>query len=141
MPLEQMGGSVDNTADLYALGATIVHMPARKHPSELMTEAYELDVAQLQLEDGFSAFLKKLTARSPCTGPFLVGGTETYFFAGAVSVFGAMALRACRHLPADRLGPRPVSILRAQEQMLEWPLPVLRGRGADALPLASGHDH
>jgi serine/threonine protein kinase len=65
MPLEQMGGSVDNTADLYALGATIVHMLARKAPSELMTEAFELDVAQLQLEDGFAAFLKKLTARSP----------------------------------------------------------------------------
>lgn len=65
MPLEQMGGSVDNTADLYALGATIVHMLARKPPSELMTEAYELDVSKLQVDEGFAAFLKKLTARSP----------------------------------------------------------------------------
>jgi serine/threonine protein kinase len=64
MPLEQMGGSVDNTADIYALGATLVHMLARRPPSELMTEAYELDVGKLQLEEGFTAFLRKLTARS-----------------------------------------------------------------------------
>jgi hypothetical protein len=59
-----MGGTVDHTADLYALGATLVHMLARRPPSELTTEAYELDVGKLQLEEGFTVFLRTLTARS-----------------------------------------------------------------------------
>lgn len=40
-------------------------MLRRRPPAELMTEAYELDVGRLQVDDSFTAFLRKLTARSP----------------------------------------------------------------------------
>ncbi len=46
MPLEQLGGTVDRTSDLYALGATLLHAATGKAPSELLSDEYGLRVPE-----------------------------------------------------------------------------------------------
>jgi serine/threonine protein kinase len=52
MPTEQLGGTVDATSDLYALGATLLHAATGKPPSELLTTDFTLRVpADIPLHD------------------------------------------------------------------------------------------
>src|SRR5207245_9715122 len=44
MPTEQLGGTVDATSDLYALGATLLHAATGKPPSELLASDFTLRV-------------------------------------------------------------------------------------------------
>ncbi len=44
MPTEQLGGTVDATSDLYALGATLLHAATGKPPSELLGSDFSLRV-------------------------------------------------------------------------------------------------
>ena len=44
MPTEQLGGTVDATSDLYALGATLLHASTGKAPSELLNSDFSLRV-------------------------------------------------------------------------------------------------
>ncbi len=44
MPTEQLGGTVDATSDLYALGATLLHAATGKPPSELLSSDFSLRV-------------------------------------------------------------------------------------------------
>src|SRR5436190_1821361 len=44
MPTEQLGGTVDATSDLYALGATLLHAATGKPPSELLSSEMALRV-------------------------------------------------------------------------------------------------
>ena len=44
MPTEQLGGTVDATSDLYALGATLLHAATGKPPSELLSTDFSLRV-------------------------------------------------------------------------------------------------
>jgi serine/threonine protein kinase len=44
MPIEQLGGTVDRTSDLYALGATLLHAATGQSPSELLRGEYGLKV-------------------------------------------------------------------------------------------------
>ena len=44
MPTEQLGGTVDATSDLYALGATLLHAATGKPPSDLLTPDMTLRV-------------------------------------------------------------------------------------------------
>src|SRR5205085_4298603 len=44
MPTEQLGGTVDATSDLYALGATLLHAATGKPPSELLSSDMTLRV-------------------------------------------------------------------------------------------------
>ena len=44
MPTEQLGGTVDATSDLYALGATLLHAATGKSPSELLSSDMSLRV-------------------------------------------------------------------------------------------------
>lgn len=46
MPLEQLGGTVDRTSDLYALGATLLHAATGQPPSALLREGYGLKVPE-----------------------------------------------------------------------------------------------
>ena len=45
MPTEQLGGTVDATSDLYALGATLLHAATGKPPAELLAADFSLRVA------------------------------------------------------------------------------------------------
>ena len=63
MPPEQLGGTVDATADLYALGATLVHLVGRKAPEDILGPDLELRLDHLNVSPGFRAFLSRLTAR------------------------------------------------------------------------------
>jgi serine/threonine protein kinase len=46
MPLEQLGGTVDRTSDLYALGATLLHAATGRAPSDLLSDEYGLKVPE-----------------------------------------------------------------------------------------------
>lgn len=65
MPPEQLGGTVDATSDLYALGATLLHGLTGVPPSELLVDGMELRFEhKLQGVSGeLRAFLGRLVAR------------------------------------------------------------------------------
>lgn len=46
MPPEQLGGTVDVTSDLYALGATLLHAATGRPPSELLVEGLRLHLPE-----------------------------------------------------------------------------------------------
>ena len=69
MPPEQLGGTVDATADLYALGATLVHLVGRKAPEDILGPDLELRLDHLNVSPGFRAFLSRLTARKRASRP------------------------------------------------------------------------
>ena len=61
MPFEQLGGTVDETSDLYALGATLVHLLSGKSPAEMLHEDGRLSyAAAVQVSASFKAFLDHL---------------------------------------------------------------------------------
>jgi Protein kinase domain len=63
MPVEQLGGIVDSTSDLYALGATLYHALSRREPWRAMDDAEA--IARLQVSASFRTFLSVLMARRP----------------------------------------------------------------------------
>ena len=66
MAPEQLGGSVEPRSDLYALGATLVHLLTRRPPDQLMTPGHELDFErQANITPSTRDFLKQLTAVRP----------------------------------------------------------------------------
>ena len=61
MPPEQLGGTVDATSDLYALGATMLHLLTRRPPHELMDVARELPEDRLaNVSRGLRRILRKM---------------------------------------------------------------------------------
>src|SRR5712691_1183596 len=69
MPPEQLGGTVDATSDLYALGAMLVHLIGRKAPEDVLGPDLELRLDHLNVSAGFRAFLGRLTARRRASRP------------------------------------------------------------------------
>src|SRR5438477_4509498 len=69
MSPEQLGGTVDATADLYALGATLVHLVGRTAPEDILGPDLELRLDHLNISPGFRAFLSRLTARKRASRP------------------------------------------------------------------------
>jgi TonB family protein len=63
MPVEQLGGVVNATTDLYALGATICQLVSRREPWSFLEDPAAL--TRLNLSPPFRAFLARLTARRP----------------------------------------------------------------------------
>jgi hypothetical protein len=63
MPVEQMGGIVDATTDLYGLGATLCHLLSRRPPWSFIEDPRSL--SKLNVSATFRAYLAKLTARRP----------------------------------------------------------------------------
>jgi hypothetical protein len=64
MPLEQFGGTVDVTSDLYALGATLVHLLGRTPPADHFQPDRGLNVSHLDAPV-LGPWLRKLTALRP----------------------------------------------------------------------------
>jgi|GEM_PF-5343100 len=64
MPLEQFGGTADATSDLYALGATLVHLLGRTPPAEHFLPDQGLDLSHLEAPT-LRPWLRKLTALRP----------------------------------------------------------------------------
>ena len=62
LPPEALGGTVDLTADLYALGATLVHLLSRRPPEEALWNPEQALGALVQAPPAFVAWLSKLTA-------------------------------------------------------------------------------
>ncbi|HEY8210734.1 MAG TPA: serine/threonine-protein kinase [Myxococcaceae bacterium] len=64
MPPEQLGGTVDASSDLYALGATLLHGLTGIPPSDLLVDGMELkfDHKLQGVSDELRAFLQKLVA-------------------------------------------------------------------------------
>lgn len=63
MPPEQLGGTVDVTADLYALGATLVHLLSRRPPTELFVAGEGFNLRDhIHASEGFILWLAKLCA-------------------------------------------------------------------------------
>jgi hypothetical protein len=60
MPVEQLGGLVDATSDLYALGATLLHLLSRREPWSVLQEPEPLK--RLNVTPEFRRFLRKLLA-------------------------------------------------------------------------------
>jgi hypothetical protein len=61
MPLEQLGGIVDATTDLYGLGATLSHLLSRREPWSFLEDPQAL--GRLNVSPGFRDWLGKLMAR------------------------------------------------------------------------------
>ncbi|WP_375766468.1 protein kinase [Archangium gephyra] len=66
MAPEQLGGSVSPVSDLYALGASLLHLLSRRPPETLLSGDWELAFTrEIHVSEHFRAFLRKLVARRP----------------------------------------------------------------------------
>jgi len=100
MPPEQLGGTVDATADLYALGATLVHLVGRKAPEDILGPDLELRLDHLNVSPGFRAFLARMTARKRASRP-----------ASAVEALLALDAPAPRNRPVQARLPLVVAAI------------------------------
>lgn len=61
MSVEQLMGRAVPATDLYALGATAIHLLSRRHPNELPVENMRLSFRSfVNISDGFSSYLEQL---------------------------------------------------------------------------------
>jgi serine/threonine protein kinase len=66
MPPEQLGGTVDVRGDLYALGATLIHLLARKPPESMLGLGFALDFRRhINVSAHTESFLTRLVAPGP----------------------------------------------------------------------------
>jgi serine/threonine protein kinase len=97
LPPEALGGTVDETADLYGLGATVLHLLTRRPPEEtLWNESARLELL-VQAPPSFVAWLGRLTARK-----------RTDRFTSAAEALAALDARRARATP------------RQQATIIEW---------------------
>jgi serine/threonine protein kinase len=63
MPFEQLGGTVDPSCDLYALGATLIHLLAQKPPWEMMPNGAQLEFEpHLKVSPAFVRWLRRMVS-------------------------------------------------------------------------------
>lgn len=66
MPPDQLAGTVDETSDLYALGATLMHLLTGRPPDKLMGDDLELGSGlSLNVSPAFDKFVRRLAAKQP----------------------------------------------------------------------------
>lgn len=67
MPPEQLGGTIDETSDLYALGASLLHAVSGKPPESMFQRGLAIDAAEerLPLSADHRRFLLRLVAPRP----------------------------------------------------------------------------
>jgi serine/threonine-protein kinase len=64
MPPEQLGGTVDERSDLYALGATLIHLLSGKAPETMLGSGMTLDFQRhVDISAHLEQFLSRLVAR------------------------------------------------------------------------------
>ena len=63
MPMEQLMGRAEAATDIYALGATAIHLLSRRHPADLPMEKWQLQFEDfVNISERFVHYLKKMTA-------------------------------------------------------------------------------
>lgn len=66
VPFEQLAGRALPSSDLYALGATLIHLASHRHPAELTGDSHRIEFDDVvDLPDGVRSFLRDLTAPTP----------------------------------------------------------------------------
>ena len=64
MPPEQLGGTVNETSDLYALGASLLHLLTGRPPTEFLNTSTEIEIpSDVAMPERLRVFLHGLTAR------------------------------------------------------------------------------
>ncbi len=120
LPPEALGGTVDRTADLYGLGATLLHLLTRRPPEEaLWDESARLELL-IQAPPSFVAWLERLTARK-----------RSERFASAAEALAALDARAVAKSAPKQAEGRPMHGRRDA-----GPLPAGE---AEALGLLAAH--
>jgi serine/threonine protein kinase len=112
LPPEALGGTVDQTADLYGLGATILHLLTRRPPEETLWDEWARLELLVQAPPAFVAWLGKITARK-----------RTDRFASAAEALEALDARSAPANPRQR--PTAIEAWRAHGSPLPpGPLPT-----------------
>lgn len=65
MPLEQLGGTVSASSDLYALGASLVHLLTARSPAELFQPPHGLELGRVLSGSPLLGWLERLVAAKP----------------------------------------------------------------------------
>jgi serine/threonine-protein kinase len=136
MAPEQLGGSVSPVSDLYALGASLLHLLSRRPPETLLSGDWELAFTrEIHVSAGFRAFLRKLVARRPedrfpsaadallalDAPPPRTAPRWPLAAAGAALIVGAVALVSVGREPAP--APAVVAAPPSPTEPLEPPMP------------------